>query len=222
MNSAFFSPTAGSISRRALLRGAGVALSLPLLEAMTPAFATAADSAATKSPRRMLAIETNMGILPQHFFPEQAGKDYQLTPYLEILKDFRNDLTVFSGVSHPDVDGGHQAETAFLTAAPHPGGGAFKNTISLDQAAAERIGALSRFPSFTLAVGHGGPYTLSFTRSGVAIPAERSPSALYRRMFVQGTSQEIDSRVEDFAGWPERARLRKQQRETLAARPWPA
>jgi len=105
-------------------------------------------------------------------------------------------LTVFSGASHPDVDGGHQADKTFLTAAPHPGGGAFKNSISLDQVAAERIGALTRFGSFSLSVGqeHG---TLSFTRSGVAIPGERSPAALYRRMFVQGTAKEIDARIED-------------------------
>ncbi len=116
-------------------------------------------------------------------------------PYLEILKDFRKDLTVLSGVSHPDVDGGHASGIAFLTAAPHPGSGSFRNTISLDQLAAERMGAATRFPSFTLRVSSVS--ALSFTRSGVAIPGENSPAALYKRMFVQGTAKETDARIED-------------------------
>ncbi len=197
MNPTFFTPTARPLSRRAFLRGAGVALSLPFLDAMTPAFARAAEKAAAKPTRRMVAIETNMGILPQYFFPEQAGRDYQLSPYLEILKDYRNDLTVFSGVSHPNVDGGHQAENAFLTAAPHPGSGGFKNSISLDQFAAERIGAQTRFAALPLLVSTEGGVGLSFTRGGVMIPGEKSPAALYRRMFVQGTAKEMDNRIDD-------------------------
>src|SRR4051812_2760219 len=88
----------GPLPRRTFLRGAGVALALPMLDAMVPAFARgAARAAVAKPPRRMLAIETNMGILPQHFFPEGPGRDYKPSPYLNILKGFRSDLTVFSG-----------------------------------------------------------------------------------------------------------------------------
>ena len=187
------------LSRRSFLRAAGISLSLPMLEAMRPAIATAANKAALADvPRRMIAIETNMGILPQNFVPKTAGRNYELTPYLEILKDFRNDMTVFSGVSHPEVDGGHQAEMAFLTAAPHPGRGGFKNSISLDQLAAEHIGDRTRFGSLPLQVGAESYGSLSFTRGGVKIPAEPSPSALFARMFAQGTAKEIDARVEDF------------------------
>ena len=145
----------------------------------------------------MVAIETNMGILPQFFFPAEAGRDYPSTPYLDILKDHRGALTIFSGVSHPGVDGGHQAECAFLTAAPHPGSGAFKNSVSVDQLAAEQLGPLTRFPAFTLLVSSENKFSLSFTRSGVMIPGERSPAALYRQMFVQGSSSEVDARIED-------------------------
>src|SRR5262245_7620570 len=104
------------LSRRTFLRGPGVALALPMPAAMTPAFARAKDVAT--APRRMIAIETTMGILPQFFFPEGAGTHYKASPYLEILNDYRSDMTVFSGVSHPGVDGGHAAERTFLTAAP--------------------------------------------------------------------------------------------------------
>jgi hypothetical protein len=182
-----------SLSRRSFLRGSGVALSLPFLDAMIPAVAR--GQAAAPPPRRMVAIQTNLGIMPQFFFPERAGRDYELTPYLNILREYKNDMTIFSGVSHPQVDGGHQAERVFLTAAPHPASGAFRNSISLDQVAAERIGAATRYPYFSLFIGRGVKYS-SFTRSGVAIPAERSPSAIYRRMFVQGTAREVQDRMD--------------------------
>ncbi len=187
-----------SLSRRTFLRGTGIGLALPMLDAMTPAFANAASRAEQKAtPRRMLAIETNMGILPQFFEPKKAGKDYELTPYLELLKDFRNEMTVMTGVSHPGVDGGHQAENSFLTAAPHPGAGGFKNSVSLDQLAAEQIGTLTRFPTLTLLVSAENQHSLSFTRSGVKIPGEKSPTKLYERMFVQGSPKEIEERVND-------------------------
>ena len=95
---------------------------------------------------------TTSACCPNTSSPNETGRDYTLSPYLELLKEHRNDFTVFSGVSHPDVDGGHPADNCFLTAAPHPGSGGFRNTISLDQYIAERIGHLTRFPSLTLGV----------------------------------------------------------------------
>jgi hypothetical protein len=185
-----------ALSRRTFLRGAGIAMSLPLLEAMRPLVAASPAAAAAEPPRRMLAILTNQGILPQFFFPEKTGRDYELTPYLEHLRGFRNQMTVFSGVSHPDVSGGHPADKVFLTAAPRPAASGFKNSISLDQLAAEKLGPATRFPTISLQVGTG-TFSLSHTRSGVLIPAERSASKLYRRMFVQGNSDEVQHRVDD-------------------------
>ena len=197
MTSTFHTPRA-PISRRALLRGAGVAMALPFLEAMRPLFGSAARAADAESavPRRILAIETNQGILPQNFFPKQNGRDYELSPYLKLLESHRQDFTVFSGVSHPDVDGGHEAEICFLSAAPHPLSGGFRNTISLDQFAAEQIGTKTRFPSLSILIGPGSR-GLSYSRSGVMIPPESSPAAIYRRMFVQGNTQEVAARIED-------------------------
>lgn len=195
-----FIATGRSISRRCFLRGAGIALSLPLLDAMVPAFASAAEPAlATASgakPRRMLAICNNLGLLPDQFFPKIPGRDYVLSPYLELLKEHRSDLTVFSGVSHPDVDGGHPADNCFLTAAPHPGRGGFRNTISLDQFMAERIGHLTRFPSLNLGVNvEQGQRSLSWTSSGVLIPCEEKASDVFRRMFIQGSKDEMENQV---------------------------
>lgn len=146
----------------------------------------------------MLAIQTNMGILPQYFWPEGTGLDYQPSPYLEILKDYRREMTVFSGVSHPNVDGGHLAERSFLTAAPHPGSGSFRNSVSLDQVAAERIGTQTRIPALVARVGiKNCAGSLSHTRAGVEIPPEQSVAALYRQMFVQGDAQQVDARLND-------------------------
>ena len=116
------------LSRRTLLKGAGAALALPLLDAMTPALARADEATAT--PRRMIAINVDLGFLPDEFFPKQPGRDYALSPYLKLLEDFRNDFTVFSGVSHPEVDGGHQADVSFLTGAPHPRSAGFNTPPS--------------------------------------------------------------------------------------------
>ena len=101
-------------------------------------------------PRRFFAINNNLGLLKWHFFPTGAGRDYVPSPYLEVLQEHRKDFTVFSGVSYPNVDGGHPADVCFITGAPHPGSGSFRNTISLDQFIAERIGIQTRFPSLTL------------------------------------------------------------------------
>ena len=130
-----------AISRRTVLRGVGVGIALPLLNAMAPATARAQPAAA---PRRVFAICNNLGLLPDEFFPANAGPDYTPSPYLKLLQDYRRDFTVFSGVSHPNVDGGHPADISFLTAAPHPASSSFHNTISLDQYIAERICGISR------------------------------------------------------------------------------
>lgn len=185
------------LSRRTFLRGAGVALALPMLDAMRPVFGSAARAAATAAvPRRMVAIETNQGIMPQFFFPEKAGAEYPMTPYLEKLAAHRKNMTVFSGVSLPGVTGGHAAERCFLTGTPHPERGGFRNGVSLDQLAAEQIGNHTRFPSITLAMTNEGGPTLSFTRSGAPVSPEKSPRKLFEKLFVQGKPEEVKANVE--------------------------
>lgn len=193
--SAFIS-TRPTLSRRQFLRSTGIVLSLPLLDSVLPTFSRAASAAAAKKPRRLLAICNNLGLLPDQFFPTQTGRGYALSPYLQHLAHHRDDFTVFSGVSHPDVDAGHPADVCFLTAAPHPGSGGFRNTISLDQYIAERIGHETRFPSLTLGVNvQQGQRSLSWTASGALIPCEEKPSDVFRRMFVQGSPAEVAAQL---------------------------
>ena len=191
MNSPYVT-TRSALSRRTFLRGTGVALTLPFLDAMRPAFGADASKA---PPRRMVCIETNMGILPQFFFPEKAGKDYAPSAYLERLAAHKQQMTVLSGTSHPGVTGAHAAEKCFLTGTPHPERGGFRNWISLDQFAAERVGNHTRYPSLVLAMSNEGS-TLSYTRSGAPIPAEKSPKKLFQKLFIQGNPKEVAANVE--------------------------
>ncbi len=179
-------------SRRTFLRGAGVTLTLPLLDAMSPRVVKAA--ADKEPPRRMICINTSLGLHTPNLFPTQTGHKYELTPYLEPIRDFRDEFTVFSGLSHPDVDGGHPAELCYLTAAPHPRADNFKNTISLDQYTIERLVPDTRFGSLVLA--SSSSRGLSFTRSGVPIPAEERPSRVFKNMFVDGSPAEINAQVQ--------------------------
>jgi hypothetical protein len=180
-----------AISRRTMLRGAGVSLALPFLDAMMPPLARAQSA---PKPRRLFAICNNLGLLPGEFFPADAGPGYTPSAYLKILEEHREHFTVFSGVSHPNVDGGHPADISFLTAAPHPASSSFRNTISLDQYVAERIGKQTRFPSLTLAVNTGSR-SLSWTGNGVAIPPEQSAASVFRQMFIQGSPGEVEAKI---------------------------
>ncbi len=182
-----------TLSRRTFLRGAGVAMALPLLESMAPVFARARQP---ETPRRMFAVCNNLGLLPDRFFPKNSGRNYELSPYLAELEAYRDDFTILSGVSHPGVDGSHSSDVSFLTCAPHPGGGGFRNSISIDQFIAGKIGHLTRFPSLSLGVNASlGRRSLSWTDAGVLIPCENRASSVYRKLFLQGSKEEIERQV---------------------------
>ena len=202
---------AKALNRRTFLRGSGFCLALPWLDAMRPAIAKGAGPDAT--PRRMVAIETNMGILPQFFFPEEAGKDYKPGPYLEKLAAHRPKMTVFSGVSLPGVTGAHAAEKCFLTGTPHPERGGFRNWVSLDQHAAEHIGNETRIP-----VAHAG----DDQRRGLHAQLHRAAARrsrprgarrkLFQKLFVQGKPEEVDGQRRGDSPGPQHARLRRPTR----------
>src|SRR5215471_21592666 len=180
------------IPRRSFLRSAGVSLALPLLDCMTPLF----GQKAAPPPRRMLFIVNNLGVLPRYFFPQSAGKDYEFSPYLNALRKFRSNFTVFSGLSHPGVTGGHSADNCLLTAARGAFKSGFRNSISFDQFTAEKLGQVTRFPTLNLGVNiDKGNRSLSWTRDGVLLPAEDSAPKLYERMFVQGDEEAVAQQV---------------------------
>ncbi len=181
--------------RRTFLRGAGVAMALPLLDALCPKHVRAALSGAV--PRRMVCINTPLGLHPPFFFPEKAGRDFKLSPYLEVLKDFRDEFTVISGLSHPDIGPSHDSNQSFLTAAPHPERRAgFKNSISLDQFAANFIYGQTRFPTLTLSCEGSG---LSWTKSGAPVPTEDWPSRVFAKLFLEGRPDQVKAQARRLA-----------------------
>jgi hypothetical protein len=92
----------------------------------------------------------------------------------------------------PAVTGGHSTENCFLTAARDPTRSGFRNSISLDQFAAEKLGQQTRFSTLNLGVNiDKANRSLSWTRDGVLLPAEDSPAALFRKMFLQGDANDV-------------------------------
>ncbi|MEW4564804.1 DUF1552 domain-containing protein [Bremerella sp. JC770] len=181
-------------NRRRFLLGAGVGLTLPLLEYFQ-AKSLGGENNGTP-PQRMLLISNNLGVLPGPFFPTGTGADYKLSPYLNELADLRGDFTVFSGLSHPACLGGHSTENCFLTAAKHPTKSGFRNTISLDQYASQRLGRQTRFETLNLGVNiDRANRSLAWTRDGALIPAEDSPANLFRKLFLHGSPKEIESQL---------------------------
>ena len=177
------------LNRRTLLQASGVSLSLPLLESMQPLQGAAINAL----PQRMVFVCTTLGLHPPLLWPQTPGADYESTPYLELLKDHRQDFTLFSGLSHEDQTGRqpHDSEMTWLTSARKPGMGGFRNTISVDQLAAARLGYVTRYPSLSL--GTAKAQSQSYTSGGVMIPAQTSPSRLFAQLFLQGKAAEVQT-----------------------------
>ncbi len=174
------------IPRRTFLRASGVAIGLPLLDAMTPRLVRAAESDAA-SPKRMVLVSRPLGLHTPYFFPETAGRDYQTSRYLKALDNHRQDFTVFSGMSH-HYGGGHGTRIALFTGVrpDHMRPGNIRNTISLDQEVATRLKSPTRYASLTL--GESG---LSWNRNGVVVPSENRATRMFKQLFVEGTPAEI-------------------------------
>jgi hypothetical protein len=166
-------------TRRHFLRAAGALLALPSI----------GRAAEVLPPKRLFAIHVPLGMMPAFFFPNEGASS---SPYLDLLADHRSHFTTFNGLSHPDVNGNHHAGQCFLSGAPHPGQPTFRNSLSLDQLVAEKLGLDTRFPSLSVSVSKGEHYgdSIAISRSGVMLPTEKSAEKLYRRLFVAGTPEE--------------------------------
>ena len=180
--------TTRPLPRRTFLRASGVALALPLLESLSPALA----SGAAGNPKRMVTICSTLGLYSASWFPKTAGAGYEATEYLTLLDRHRSRYTVFSGLSHEEQTGRqpHNSEITWLTSARRPGLDGFRNTISLDQVAANHLGYVTRFPSVVL--GTATTQSQSYTASGAMVPAEISPARLFTKLFLQGTPAEVE------------------------------
>ncbi len=195
------------LSRRAFLYGTGVSLGLPLLESMSLA------EDAKELPRRFCSVYFPYGVnmvRKEHkyadwtFFPDQPGRDFKFTKTLEPLSELREYVSVLGGLSHPHGRkmGGHDTADIFLTGAKFQGTN-YRNSVSIDQCAAMKLGRETRLPSLTLSSdgGVGEPTrttTLSYSPSGRPVPALAKPRQVFARLFGnKGDDAEYQTELEN-------------------------
>ena len=179
------------LSRRTLLKGAGISLGLPLLDAMTPAFAKVPEATTAK---RFVGMSLSLGLHNPNLVPTTGGRNYEPSRYLKSLQDIRDEFTIISGSSHPGVSGGHSAEGSIFSACPSMRGAATRNTISVDQLMAKHLGHETRFPSLVL--NTNSQTSPSYTENGAMIPAENNAVRLFTKLFVDDTPAEQDRQAE--------------------------
>ena len=182
------------LNRRNFLKGAGVAIALPMMESWMP---TAMAAGKSKSVKRFVCLSNNYGVYQKAFFPDvnQPGTDYDMPETLKALEKHRKDVTLFQNLDH-GFTGGHQGVPVFLSGVrPVLAHNYTEGNISLDQKLAEHHGAATRFPSMTLGVRERN--LLSFTRTGVQVPSIDMRAA-YRAMFFEDTADKKISQAERF------------------------
>jgi Protein of unknown function (DUF1552) len=191
------------LPRRTFLRGMGAVVALPMLDAMTPAFAAAARAA--KAPVRLAFTYVPNGIVMSDWTPAASGAGFEFTRILKPLERFRSDMVVLSGLAQKngnalgDGPGDHaRAAGAYLTGV-HPrktAGADIQNGISADQIAAQQLGSLTRFSSLELGCddsrtigncdsGYSCAYTNSLAWRGPStpMPPETNPRLVFERLF---------------------------------------
>ena len=196
-----------ALPRRTVLRGLGVTLSLPFLDAMSPAFTALAKSAA-KPIHRFQAIYVPNGMAMQYWTPEKEGRDFELTPILAPFEPFRDQLLVISGLraSWAYVHAG--ASASFLTGTPR--GGQNETDVlastSMDQILARELGKTTQLGSLEVSMdkfanagqctaGLSCAYTqtISWRTPTMPLPMENNPRAVFERLF--GDSGSADPAV---------------------------
>jgi len=194
-----------SVSRRAVLRGIGATLSLPLLDAMVPALTRTALTAAAPT-KRFGAIFVPMGERPSHWTPPTTGNGFEFSPILKPLEKFRDYVNVVSNIDRP-LQGTHAVSTGtWLTGAAPKRTEAedFIAGTSLDQIIARQIAKDTVFPSLEIAtedqsgyvgacdVGYSCAYmsTISWQSPTAPMPMETNPRVVFERMFGRPGSPE--------------------------------
>jgi hypothetical protein len=177
-----------------MLRGAaGATLGLPLLEAMTRPLIGAPNGT---TPVRLIWIHTESGMWMPKYKPSTTGLDFELPYILEPLAPFRKQLSVLSGLRHANAfkrnpqTGRHiQDGMCHLTGADLGGtpGVAVRNSISVDQAAAETVGEHTRLPVLNVTVDRSS--TLSFTSAGTPVPSDWEPRSIFSRLFADNSPE---------------------------------
>lgn len=174
------------MNRRLFLKSSFATLALPALESIAAKSAGAVATSASGPPMRMVCIGNSFGMYPKDFFPTETGANYAMTPLLAPMERHRRDFNIFSHLDH-DVKGGHFSVHTFLSGVKMADAkGMPEGNISIDQRAAEHVGAATRFPSLTIGSEdglHGGCH-MCWTRTGVRVPPIEGPRELFRKLFI--------------------------------------
>jgi len=176
-----------------MLRAGAAAVALPLLDAMTPT-GLSAEAKSLPAPQRMVLLHRGLGTYHPYLTPEKTGADYVATRYLEPLQRHREKFTLFSGISHLGYPNSHGTASAVFTGVGPDGvkrGDDIHNTISLDQRFAAEVGGQTRVRSLTLNSSNGAA-SLSWNRKGVPVPTTRNRAEVFRRLFIDGSPDEIE------------------------------
>jgi len=186
--------TKQTLSRRTTLRAGAATLALPMLDAMQSRSSAASGN---KPPKRIVLVHRPLGTYHPHLVPETEGLKYKATRYLETLEEHRGKFTLLSGVAHLGYPNGHWTDAAIFTGT-YPEGIArsdnIHNTISIDQLIAEKIGHHTRVSSMTLNTANCA--SLSWNRKGVPVPFMRSRTQLFKRLFVDGSPEQISREMD--------------------------
>ncbi|MES2624707.1 MAG: DUF1552 domain-containing protein [Pseudomonadota bacterium] len=185
------------ISRRQLLRGSGVALSLPLLESMIPAgTARAAELSTPKS--RLACIYIPHGAVQANWIPSSVGTNFEFSPTLKSLEPFRDHINVVSGLALPVAYNGppsagehHNRSSQCWITCVAPGTG--PSPTSMDQLAADHIGQDTQLPSLELSLE--GRTSISYRTPNNPLPMQVNPRVVFERLFGDGSSpQQVAAR----------------------------
>ena len=181
------------ISRRAVLKGVGASIALPLLDAMNPAATAWAQTPAGATPKRFAFIGFPHGAIMDRWSPPQTGASYEMSPILQPLEPFRQHLTIVSGLRNkpaetPEPHG--YIEMTWLTCVkPFDRGTAGPDWgVSADQFAARHIGQETRVPSLELTTALGGA-RLAWRTPTQSLPQEGNPRNVFYRLFGQGDDE---------------------------------
>jgi hypothetical protein len=175
------------LSRRTVLRGAGVAVSLPLLEAMIPAGTALAATAANIKPR-LAYVYFPHGAVQKFWTPEGSGKDFQFSRILKPLEGMRDYVTVVSGMRNKPAESSDPhgiVEATWLTCQAPTGPKATADSgVSIDQLIARQIGKDTPLSSIELCGEPGG--SVSYRSPGLGLPLEGNPRKVFTTMFGPG------------------------------------
>ena len=183
------------LPRRSVLKGAGAAVALPLLEAMGPAATAWADTPAGKAPKRFAFIGFPHGAIMDRWSPKETGTNYTMSPILQPLEPFRKHLTIVSGLRNKPAETPEPhayIEQGWLTCVkPWDFGKAGPDSgVSCDQIAARYVGQETRLPSLELTTAQGSA-KVAWRTPTQPLPQESNPRAVFQKLFGQGdTDQE--------------------------------